>query len=86
MINTINPNVKPWIYPLFYPYGTPGWKENMPSTANAHSNSRKGHITRNAYTKSLIAFKPNEFNPFLFGRRLYQQWIVDSYVKIERKF
>ena len=80
----MNPNVEPWIYPLFFPHGTPGWNEEMPSTAAANSGSRKGHITRNAYTKSRIAFRPNEFNPFLLGRRLYQQWIVDSYVKVER--
>ena len=26
----------------------------------------------------------NEFNCVLLARRLYQQWIVDSYVKIEK--
>ena len=84
IVNSMDPNVEPWIYPLFYPYGTQGWNKDMPSTAAVNSGSRKGHITRNAYTKSLIAFRPNELNPFLLGRRLYQQWIVDSYVKVER--
>jgi len=26
----------------------------------------------------------NEFNVFILGRRLFQQWLVDSYVKIEK--
>ena len=84
IVSSMNLNVEPWIYPLFYPYGTRGWDENMPSTAAANSSSRKGHITRNAYAKSRIAFRPNEFNPFLHGRRLYQQWIVDTHVKVDR--
>ncbi|XP_024876498.1 uncharacterized protein LOC112457579 [Temnothorax curvispinosus] len=24
-VSTMDPNVEPWIYPLFYPYGTQGW-------------------------------------------------------------
>ncbi|XP_071578031.1 uncharacterized protein [Temnothorax nylanderi] len=24
-VSTINPNVEPWIYPLYYPYGNQGW-------------------------------------------------------------
>ena len=37
-----------------------------------------------AYTKYHIAIRADEFNPILLGRRLFQQWIVDSYVKIEK--
>ncbi|XP_067214183.1 uncharacterized protein [Linepithema humile] len=40
-VSTMDPNVEPWIYPLFYPYGTQ-------------------------------------------GRRLFQQWLVDNYVKMEK--
>ena len=28
--------------------------------------------------------RPDTFKAFLLGRRLFQQWIVDRYVKIER--
>uniref|UniRef100_A0ABD2X133 Helitron helicase-like domain-containing protein n=1 Tax=Trichogramma kaykai TaxID=54128 RepID=A0ABD2X133_9HYME len=31
-----------------------------------------------------MAIRPNVFNPFILGRRLFQQWVVDSYVKIEK--
>ncbi|XP_058810633.1 uncharacterized protein LOC131675610 [Phymastichus coffea] len=31
-----------------------------------------------------IAIRPNEFNPFIRGGRLFQQWIIDSYVKVEK--
>ena len=32
----------------------------------------------------MIAIRKGEFNPFIRGRRLFQQYVVDSYVKIEK--
>ncbi|XP_008202049.2 uncharacterized protein LOC103315369 [Nasonia vitripennis] len=37
-----------------------------------------------AYTRYKIPIRPDEFNPFIMGRRLFQQYVVDSYVKIEK--
>ncbi|XP_058805583.1 uncharacterized protein LOC131672400 [Phymastichus coffea] len=28
-VSTMDPNVEPWIYPLFYPYGSRGWHRNL---------------------------------------------------------
>ncbi|XP_031789010.1 uncharacterized protein LOC116417955 [Nasonia vitripennis] len=56
-ISTMDLNVESWIYPLFYLYGTQGYK---------------------------MAIRNHEFNQFLMGRRLFQQWIIDFYVKIEK--
>ncbi|KYN16225.1 DNA repair and recombination protein pif1, mitochondrial [Trachymyrmex cornetzi] len=75
-VSTMDPNVEPWIYPLFYPYGTQGWHCNL---TKLNSNKR---ITREQYIKYRIAIR-DEFNTFLRGR-LFQQWLVDSYVKIEK--
>lgn len=74
-VSAMTPNVEPWIYPLFYPYGTRGWHHNLMKLNN---NKR---ITRGQYIKYRIAIR-DEFNVFLLGRRLFQQWFVDSYVKI----
>lgn len=71
------PNVEPWVYPLFYPHGTQGWHRDL---KKLNSNRR---ITRGQYIKYRIAIR-DEFNGFLLGRRLFQQWLVDSYVKIEK--
>jgi len=73
----MDPNVEPWIYPLFYPYGTQGWHCHL---TKLNSNKR---ITRGQYIKYRLAIR-DEFNVFLFGRCLFQQWLVDSYVKIEK--
>ncbi|XP_058810651.1 uncharacterized protein LOC131675629 [Phymastichus coffea] len=78
IVNSLDPNVEPWIYPLFYSYGTRGWHTTM-----YHSNSNR-KITLLDYTKYKISVRESEFNPIIRDRRLFQQWIVDSYVKIER--
>ncbi|XP_044591967.1 uncharacterized protein LOC123270098 [Cotesia glomerata] len=77
-VSNMDPNVETWIYPLFYPYGTRGWDQNLTCV-----NKIKKRVSRNAYIKFRMALR-NDFNVFLFGRRLFQQWVVDSYVKIEK--
>ncbi|XP_058801513.1 uncharacterized protein LOC131670146 [Phymastichus coffea] len=37
-----------------------------------------------AYYRHRMAIRPDEFNPFIMGGRLFQQWVVDSYVKVEK--
>ncbi|XP_036150735.1 uncharacterized protein LOC118648518, partial [Monomorium pharaonis] len=76
-VSTMDPNVEPWIYPLFYPYGTQGWHCHL---KKLNSNRR---ITRGQYIKHRMAIR-DDFNVFLLGRRLFQQWLVDNYVKIEK--
>jgi len=75
-VSTMDPNVVPWIYPLFYPYDTQEWHCNLTKLNN---NKR---ITRGQYIKYRMAIR-DEFNIFILGRRLFQ-WLVDSYVKIEK--
>ena len=41
-------------------------------------------VTRCSYIKYRMSERPDIFNPFLLGRRLFQQWIIDSCVKVER--
>ncbi|XP_046745540.1 uncharacterized protein LOC124410885 [Diprion similis] len=76
-VSSMDPNVEPWIYPLLYPFGTRGWHRDLPCV------NKNRRVTRAAYVKYRMAIR-NDFNPFLMGRRLFQQWIVDSYVKIEK--
>jgi len=76
-VSTMNPNVEPWIYPLFYPYGNQGWHDNL---ERKNCNKR---VSRAAYVKYHIAIRDN-FNIFIMERRLFQQWLVDSYIKIEK--
>ncbi|KYN18631.1 ATP-dependent DNA helicase PIF1, partial [Trachymyrmex cornetzi] len=76
-VRTMDPNVEPWIYPLYYPYGNQGWHGNL------RCNNSNKRVSRAAYVKHRIAIRDN-FNIFILGRRLFQQWLVDNYVKIEK--
>ena len=82
-VSTMDPNVEPWVYPLLYPYGTLGWHQDLKRVDKKGSDNNR-RVTRMAYTKYKIAIRTSEFNPFLSGRRLFQQWVVDSYAKIEK--
>ena len=76
-------NVEAWVYPLFNPYGSFGWHKDL-QRINNNADARVRHITRMDYTKYRIGVRSNDFNPLLYVRRLFQQWIVDFYVKIEK--
>ncbi|XP_044005453.1 uncharacterized protein LOC122850360 [Aphidius gifuensis] len=76
-VSSMDPNVEAWIYPLFYPYGTNSWSSTI---VRANSNRR---VSRAAYIKHRISIRDDN-NVFLQGGRLFQQWIVDNYVKIEK--
>lgn len=77
-VSSMNPNVEPWIYPLFFPYGNTGWHKDLKKIVGDR------RVTRLNYTRYRIAIRDYEFNAFILGRRLFQQYVVDSYVKIER--
>ena len=73
----MDPNVEPWIYPLFFLYASRGRLRNLMCL----NNNRR--VSRRTYINYKLAIRPNESNPIISGRRLPQQYIVDSYVKME---
>ena len=75
-VSTMDPNVEPWIYPMFYPFGTQGWYDGIKQI-----NGKR--VTRSMYIQYRMAVRDEE-NAFLMGRRLFQQWTVDNYVKVEK--
>ncbi|XP_044005604.1 uncharacterized protein LOC122850538 [Aphidius gifuensis] len=75
-VSNMDPNVEPWIYPLFYPFGTRGWHRDIPCV------TKSKRVSRAAYIKYRMASRND--NIFLMGGRLFQQWVVDNYVKIEK--
>ncbi|XP_068990456.1 uncharacterized protein [Neodiprion pinetum] len=79
-VSTIDPNLEPWVYPLFYPFGTRGWHRDLRQTGN-----NQKRVSREAYIRYRMAIRENGHgNAILLGRRLFQQWVVDNYVKIEK--
>ncbi|XP_051165710.1 uncharacterized protein LOC127284357 [Leptopilina boulardi] len=82
IVSSLDPNVEPWTYPIFYPLGNKGYDINM-LRVDRDNRSKKHKVSRADYLKYRIALR-DEFNQFLLGGRLFQQWLVDNYVKIEK--
>ena len=79
-VSTMEPNVEPRVYPLFYPFGTRGWHRDLRQTGD---NPKR--VSREAYVSYRMAIGENdEGKVILLGRRLLQQWVVDHYVKVEK--
>lgn len=77
-LNSMEPNVEPWTCPLLFPHGTVGWNYGMKKLDGITK------LTRLKYIRYIIAIRGYKFNPFILARRLFQQYLVDSYVKVER--
>ena len=52
--------------------------------AEEYEKSSNRRLTRLNYIRYQIAIRDHHFNQFIIGRRLFQQYLVDRYVKIER--
>ena len=64
------------IYPLFFPFGTPGWHPGM-----KHENSNK-RITRAEYISYHIFQRTGQFNPLFFGKDLFQMFTAENAVRV----
>ncbi|KAL5647921.1 hypothetical protein ACJX0J_042276, partial [Zea mays] len=68
-------------YPMFFPKGELGWHANIPKSNVSMDEVdayREQHRTRDANDDDT-----GIFNPVLHGKRLFQQFAVDTYIKIE---
>ena len=90
-VSSMDPNVEPMVYPLFYPHGSHGWHTNITKISNRtfvvddddpQSEQSNRRITRGSYVKYRLGIRSDTFSAFLYGRRLFRQWIVNSYVKM----
>ncbi|PWZ16452.1 hypothetical protein Zm00014a_034232 [Zea mays] len=80
-------------YPLFFPKGKLGWHANIPKVGVSMDEVdayRATHRASNANDEDAespshlcVSIRPGVFNPILHGKRLFQQFAVDTYIKIE---
>lgn len=76
-IPIISKHVDPMTYPLIFPSGQEGWQPNYES-----KNENKFQVTALQYYSYLFSVK-KEFNPCLNLGKLTQQFILDSWCKVE---
>ena len=80
-ISSMSANLDPMVYPLFFPRGDAGWHNQL-----VHNPERaalvRNHVTLSQnynYKLSVRQF----FSSLFYGKKLFQQYAVDAYVKIE---
>ncbi|GBL82070.1 hypothetical protein AVEN_50632-1 [Araneus ventricosus] len=83
-INILSPNLDPMTYPIFFPYGEPRWQPNWrcESYQGAKGNQSRENVTMLQYKSALTAVI-DDFYLIITAGKLTQQWIVDSYLRVE---
>jgi hypothetical protein len=75
IISDTHRSYDPLAYPLFYPRGTDSW--SLPYLQGISK------VTLSKYLAYHTAPRANQFNVLHHGRKLFQQWVVDQYCKME---
>jgi len=75
----------PLQYPLIFPYGEDGYQEDIPiRDCQKYGQSRKRiHISLREFIAFRIQDRKVEFGNVVNSRRLFQQFLVDTYTMIE---
>ncbi|XP_019167582.1 PREDICTED: uncharacterized protein LOC109163289 [Ipomoea nil] len=82
-INELNPSYLPLQYPILFPYGEDGYREDIQfSVPSSSSNVGRKRISQREFFAFRIHERLNEVNT-LFSKRLLQQFLVDAYTMVE---
>ncbi|XP_057290273.1 uncharacterized protein LOC130612959 [Hydractinia symbiolongicarpus] len=74
-------NIDPMMYPILFPRGEPGWDPNM-AHVREHATGVRNRLTQLEYYIYRIAIR-REFSALHLAGKLFQQFLVDAYVKVE---
>ena len=80
-ISYLNPHSDPMCYPLLFPCGDAGWRPGM-QHVNIHRTAVRNATTQLQYYCYRLAVR-GDFSLIHSSGRLFQQYLVDSYVKVE---
>ncbi|XP_021761438.1 uncharacterized protein LOC110726294 [Chenopodium quinoa] len=81
-IDETHPSYMPLQYPLLFPYGTDGWRAEIPKVSGT-SNSRNT-VTMQQFYAFRIHDKEEEGDTLIDVGRLLEQFVVDAYVAMEQ--
>ncbi|XP_019163585.1 PREDICTED: uncharacterized protein LOC109159928 [Ipomoea nil] len=83
-ITELNPAYLPLQYPILFPYGEDGYREDIPFNVERHIDKGARHsVSLREYLSFRIHERLNEISTFLFAKRLFQQFLVDGYTMVE---
>ncbi|XP_065683238.1 uncharacterized protein LOC136096046 [Hydra vulgaris] len=82
-ISSMSANLHPMIYPIFYniPRGDAGWHDQLEHNPDRATRVRN-RVTLSQYYNYRLSIRQT-FSPIFYGIKLFQQYAVDAYVKIE---
>ena len=86
-IKDISANCDPMVYPIFFPKGDPGWiqgEEHKGPNAKKKEDGKvhRTDVTHLQFYSYRLAIR-DTFSPMHHGGKLFQQYVVDSYVHME---
>lgn len=81
-ISPLNPNCDPMVYPLLFPAGEPGWTPGQ-LHHEEHRTRVRQQITCLQFYSFRLAVRPGVFSPIHAAGKLTQQYVVDTYVRVE---
>ena len=80
-VSSMSANLDPMVYPLFFPRGDAGWHNQL-----VHNPERATLVRNNVTLSQYYSYKLSVrqfFSSLFYGKKLFQQYAVDAYVKIE---
>ncbi|CAH9106191.1 unnamed protein product, partial [Cuscuta epithymum] len=85
IISELNPSFLGLQYPLLFPYGQDGFREDVLLTRAISGESEGGrkHVTMKDFFSYRLQERTNESPYILRSKRLFQQFIVDGYTMVE---
>ena len=81
-ISPLSANCDPMVYPLLFPAGDPGWTTGLLHDEEHRTRVRQ-QVTCLQFYSFRLAVRPGAFSPIHAAGKLTQQYIVDSYVRVE---
>ncbi|CAH9080016.1 unnamed protein product [Cuscuta epithymum] len=83
-INELHPAYLPLQYPLLFPYGEDGYREDIPfSDLKKPTPNGRTTISVREYFAFRLHERDQESPSILFSKRLFQQFVVDAYAMVE---
>lgn len=80
-VSKLHPSYMPLQYPLIFPHGQPGWSPYLKLTSDDEVSSKS--LTINMYYCYLCHDRQSVYSLIVNSGRLFQQFLVDSYVCVE---
>ncbi|XP_019163439.1 PREDICTED: uncharacterized protein LOC109159782 [Ipomoea nil] len=84
-ISELNPSYLPLQYPILFPYGENGYREDISfaDVVGKRSSGGRQRISPREFFCYRIQSRPSAPSTILFAKRLFQQFVVDGYTMVE---